>query len=330
MNDTFKRQWNDLPNEILLDIFQWIDARTLYNCFFNLNARLNHLLQSLTNLQLIIWSRQDTDHLDYLFSSRIQTLIVYCDALYTLTQFSQVRHLILIDSRQEQMSRAMLDGQQLRTISLISPRCFSNAYHFHEMIFSNRFPRLTSCYLTTVYSPSIEIRRLSWQQSPALRFLRISSCDALIHVAILAACPNLCMLHLSVVHLNRTPINSPIHRQLKQLTCRFERMHWPSDNQIFSTFFILVPNLQRLIVHRSATLPDAFNDLLEFDWLATIVVHHLPMLIYFKFYLHLMIIYRSCSNHFDNFIDQLKKNFFQYYRHHRRYALRIHHCLSTI
>jgi hypothetical protein len=303
-----------LPNELLMDIFKYIDARMLYQNFYNLNSRLNILLESLTQLWLVLYPLKTNDY-DELFASRIHTLIVHSDVHFTLSRYVNVRRLILYDSKHDQISQIMLEGFYLETISLISPRCFYSTFNFHEMIFSNQFPYLKSSYLTTVYSPSFEVRQLSWSQSPSIRSLCISSHDSLIHLAILNACPNLYSLHLILYQLDHTPTNIKFHRNLKQLKLVLNSLIWPSDETIFQTFFSLIPCLERLIIERTILLPD---DLLHFDWLAKIITQELLLLKQFRFYLHLL-----NSNQYNQTLCQIETNFRNYFSNNKSYYLYI-------
>src|SRR5579871_6114320 len=113
----------DLPNELLIDIFKYIDVRTLYCSFYNLNYRFNILLKSLTQLCLVLWSLKDNDNYDDLFASRVHTLVVHNDVSFTLSRYINVRHIVLYNSKHDQISQIMNEGFHLERISLISPRC---------------------------------------------------------------------------------------------------------------------------------------------------------------------------------------------------------------
>jgi hypothetical protein len=113
----------------------------------------------------------------------------------------------------------MIEGPRLETMSLISSRCFYTTFGSHATIFSNKFLRLKPFYLTIVYSPSVEVRQLSWNQLPSIRLLYIYILlrDSLIHIAILVACLKLYYLNLSVFQLHHTPSNIKPHINLKRM-----------------------------------------------------------------------------------------------------------------
>jgi hypothetical protein len=312
----------DLPNELLIEVFQRLDARTLYQCFYHLNSRLDDLLCSLSTLCLILWPEQDTSY-DDLFVEQVQTLIIPGASEFLLSRYPRLRRLILVNGKAKQITELLLQGAHLTSLSLISPRCFYSTFIIHEMIFSNKFPRLTSCHLTTVYSPSSALRHLSWQQSPLLRSLRISSRDPLIHVAVLTACPNLNALDLSIVQLDRTPTDIPRHERLKRLRLFLDRAQWPTDPLVFKSFFFSMPSVERLAVHRLAGLPHSVDDLLRFDWLAPVIDQRLLSLQQLTFCLHLSNTSEVPSDHLDGLIDQMRTKFHQCYEDTNRSSLRI-------
>ena len=312
----------DLPNELLSDVFTYIDARTLYHCFYNLSYRFNGLLESLTRLCLVLW-KSNNDYYDDLFASRIHTLVVHTDVVFTLSRYINVRHLILFNSKDNQISQIKIHGYHLQTISLISPQCFYTTFGLHEMIFSNKLPHLKSCYLTTVYLPSIELRQVSWSQSPSLRSLRISSRDSLIHVAVLNACPNLVFLDLFLFQLDDTTLDVKPHRNLRRMKFILDKFFWPQDDRIFETFFFAMPCLKRLNIQRSAALPERLNDLLQFDWLARIIIRQLPVLKQFIFSLHLFRSYEFDRSKLDKYICQMQTNFVHSFQNYKHYCLQI-------
>ncbi|CAF3849172.1 unnamed protein product [Adineta steineri] len=312
----------NLPNELLIDIFKYLDIRRLYRSFYNLNDRINNLLESLNQLYLVIWSLKD-DHYDDLFASRVHTLVVHFNVSYNLSRYNNVRHLVLFHSKHDQISQVMINGSHLETMSLISPRCFYTTFGFHEMIFSNKFPYLKSCHLTNVYSPSFQLRQLSWSQSPFLRSLHISSHDSLIHVAILNACPNLHSLHLSLFQLDHTPLDVKPHENLKKMKFILNNLIWPLDNTIFETFFCSMPYLERLIIQRSATIPEMLSDLLQFDWLSKVITQHLSYLKQFIFYLHFINSNKMDQSEFNKVICQIQTNFVNNFHNYRHYRLKI-------
>lgn len=91
-------QFEQLPNEILIDLFQYLDARDLFQIFYNLNSRLNTLIKSFHHLnlrfhmELFIDNQIDNKHL---FPFYTHTLIVGRAININLNQFSNIHCLKL-------------------------------------------------------------------------------------------------------------------------------------------------------------------------------------------------------------------------------------------
>jgi hypothetical protein len=185
------------------------------------------------------------------------------------------------------------------------------------MIFSNKFPHLKSCSLTSVYSPSFEVRQLSWSQSPSLHSLHISSHDSLIHVAILNACPNLYFLDLTLYQLDYTPFDIKPHRNLKRLKFILNNSSCLWDETIFEAFFLSIPYLEQLSIQRSI---EVFDNFLQFDWLAKILTRQLLFLQKFIFCLHCD---KIDKHEVEKNICQIEKNFVNSFRNDKHYHLQI-------
>jgi hypothetical protein len=86
------------PNEILIDLFQYFNARDLFQIFYNINSHLNLLIKSFRHLNLIfhmqffIDNQIDTNHL---FPFYVHTLIVGRAININLNQFSNIHCLKL-------------------------------------------------------------------------------------------------------------------------------------------------------------------------------------------------------------------------------------------
>ncbi|UJR32273.1 hypothetical protein I4U23_019738 [Adineta vaga] len=88
----------DLPNEILLEFFQYFDACKLFQLFYNLNYRFNNLVKSFQPLKLIFPMELSTNNQindQYLFPSFTHTLIVARAININLNRFHNIRCLKL-------------------------------------------------------------------------------------------------------------------------------------------------------------------------------------------------------------------------------------------
>ena len=54
-------RFEDLSNEVLVNIFNYVGSQQVYNAFRDFNSRLNHLLSSIKNMQLILDEEEDKE-----------------------------------------------------------------------------------------------------------------------------------------------------------------------------------------------------------------------------------------------------------------------------
>ena len=91
-------QLEQLPNEILIEIFRYFDARDLFLSFYDLNARFNALIKSFNHLNLVFYMKFFIDNqidTSDLFPFYVYTLIVGQAININLSQFSNIRCLKL-------------------------------------------------------------------------------------------------------------------------------------------------------------------------------------------------------------------------------------------
>jgi hypothetical protein len=86
-----------LPNEILIEIFKNLDARYLFQAFYNLNSRLNILLQSLDDCLTIFTPDSNSSIHDEVFFPYIHTLIIQNGLDIMFDHLINVRRVILHD-----------------------------------------------------------------------------------------------------------------------------------------------------------------------------------------------------------------------------------------
>ena len=136
-----------LPNELLIDIFEYFHPQDLFRVFYNLNIRFNILLQSLHHLSLTVSTNNCVEDE---FIPYIRTLIVNRAIDIDLNRFNQIRSLILrypTDKLLAQLNGNILphlehlcvNHMHISVLNLIPDLC--------DKIFSNNFPKLKSCYL---------------------------------------------------------------------------------------------------------------------------------------------------------------------------------------
>ncbi|CAF5225755.1 unnamed protein product, partial [Rotaria magnacalcarata] len=97
-------KFENLPNEILFDLFEYINIRDLYNGFWGLNERINYIIGHLRNLSFNL-ERYEAGLIS-LFAKQINRLIVNTWQDIDLNQFPRLKSLIL----------HQITGNQLRQI----------------------------------------------------------------------------------------------------------------------------------------------------------------------------------------------------------------------
>jgi hypothetical protein len=99
-----------LPNELLIKIFQYIDPRDLYHAFYNLNARLNAILQSPYYLTFTLSNADNNNNNeDTFFFPYIYTLINHPGVNVNLNRFINVRRLWLSSPTSNQLKQLESD-----------------------------------------------------------------------------------------------------------------------------------------------------------------------------------------------------------------------------
>lgn len=258
-----------LPNEILLMIFEYINARDLYRSFY---PRFKTILQSLDHLHLIfVFRRYRNEQYDQLFASRVDTIIIDRNRTFAnLDQFPNVRRLIFLKTSPIKLTTMIEQCSQIEYLSIQ----IKGNFRFDDLyrrIFANEFPNLKSC----VFNKSQPIESIDQgQTAPGIRSLTIHSKNTSIHSSLLMVCPNLHSLNLSILTLNPLSIYEQIHESLQCLTLNFTSTSWPK-NEVFEMLFQYVPKLKRLSIER---LMVNSNRLKQSDWLGKILVDRLGYL----------------------------------------------------
>ena len=289
--------FEQLPNELFLNIFNYLNVDHLYNAFWRLNARFNYLFQSYENLCLVL--RQETDQLSIERYARFITRLVIdtpnkCD----LTQFPNLQSLVLCDSN----SNHLLQIQphivpKLSHLSFLLGTYFTPSTELVNHVFSNGFPFLRYTSLSRVN----DLSAMTWSTSPALRFVSIRSSEPLIVSCILASCPNLDHLQLHVcdkISSDTVSSSPPDNHPLRWFTL------WSDSLELSSTEINVLlsntPNVQRFYLQTVYNAP--------FISLAKNLVNQLSYLSRFDCYIKQMI---SKSSRIDELtaIQQLHPSF---------------------
>ncbi|CAF3138247.1 unnamed protein product [Rotaria sp. Silwood2] len=304
-----KSQLEDLPNELLSDIFKNLDARDLFRAFCNLNYRFNELIQSFQHLQLVF--HMDLSNVlktnDEIYSFYVYTLIVNPWINFNLQNFPNVRRLRLNNPLPKVLEQ--LQPNVMPYLEYLSIFYTYNMYEMvllHENIFSNRFQNLKSCEL---YEKQTLITIPHWTQSPSIYILKAEFIDSVVYKTILTACPNLYFFKFVLYSSNGISTDIPSHKNLKHMIIELRDFDWFYDDYIISGFLECVPNLKYLEIHRRNYSSNIRESIEYYDWLAAIINIRLPLLRKFLFYFHLSKDEKliGCIN--ENIINKIQTDF---------------------
>jgi hypothetical protein len=240
----------DLPNELLFSIFEYMDVVDLYHGFWGLNQRFGQLLQVLKNLSLTI--EKDESKLISLFGHRIVRLVIDTSLDVDFSQFPYVHSLIL-----NQMTRNHL--QQIQSKRLPHLTYLSTPEDDHYFILSQLIQRIFSTELTSVHY--VNLRRLYMSilqgyQSYSLHSITFYCTNLIMIQDILNSSPNLSTLNV-LIDTNWfnlfTRVPSIINHPLKYFIL-IDPYSILSTNNI-DTLLVCMPNLQRIKLHFNCDIP---------------------------------------------------------------------------
>jgi hypothetical protein len=317
MNKEYQFQFESLPNELIIQLFDYIDIRDIFNAFYNLNSRLNQLIQPFQNLRLIISEKQN-NRLNY-FSSYTDTLIIKDDIYINLKSLINVRHVILYCSYDGILTQINPENfPYLEYFSISNSFLIKN--NLYKTLFSNVFNHLKYCNLCGSVSLQAKQTKIS------IRFLKMGGIDFNIYQIILSSCPNLFYLKFRMLKSdNKSTMHIRSHVNLKQLIIDVEISGWPCNDQLIDQFLELVPNLEQLNVYSSNFISKIQESIIEYDWLASIISNRLLFLRILLFVFRLK--WSAMSNQLKDrrILQQLETNFFKLHepRYQARFVIKV-------
>jgi hypothetical protein len=306
-----------LPNEILIKIFEYIDARELYRGFYNLNSRLNQLIRSSNRLSLTLSQSDRNENIDYeIISSQIYTLIVNQGAGVILAHFTNVRRLILFWLPDNVLDKLLVDILPHLKLLHISSRSLTSVcwrIDFYDKIFTNGFPQLKFCSLADM---DIKKDYLESSHTPALTVLKLGSVNLFIYKIILSSCPNLHFFQLSIVRSERIPNRIEHHMNIKNLVLKPVCPSMILNTGVINMYLSCVPNLERLSIHLIRHVISNFPQFCRSDWLARIIDLHLSKLHQVDYYVSVLLNRTTTEYYNENLLHRLQENFEHVHKKH--------------
>ena len=307
-----------LPNEILMNLCEYFDARELYSAFVELNARFNRLVRSMPYLFLQYRAPHDTNTDSHaLFAAQLYALMIYSERPIKLSSFVHIRRLTIWYPSDEQVQQ--IDGQCLPSLTYLSVSytvAKASICLLYQKIFSNEFPALKSCLM---YGSETPRDTLQWTQSPRLEHVHIRSN----YSSVLTACPNLHTLNLSLTKLPRTSIDLRPHANLRRIRLVLTSIIWLEDERNFRAFFSAVPNVEELSFHKIYSITNSIDELLEYDWLASVLADSLSTLKQFTYHLYICNLFNIDQTDFNRRVPEIQTSFYRAYSNARGYRLKI-------
>jgi hypothetical protein len=315
-------QFELLPNQTLIDIFDYFDVKDLFRAFYDLNTRFNTLLQSLNNLCLTCNSNDN-----YLLLPYISTLILDKNSDISLNSFPNLRHIKLLTPTYNQLNQLKFNA--LPYLEHLSIGYQNNHFSVHtsnlwEKIFTNGFPNLKSCKL---FEPRIIKTILYSEQTPSLRYLSVDKLYISSYEVILSTCPNLYFLQFTAASSIVNKAHIKAHKNLKRMIIKYINVLDPLSDRDTNLYLSYVPNLEYLTIHQY-NLDDNISKYLNYQWFALFIQDYLPFLQRFKCYFHVFRAEELIRNDEKNIVKRLETNFKQL--HNNRYQSKFICNLSSL
>jgi hypothetical protein len=296
------------PNEILIEIFENLDIKDLFQAFYNLNSRFNVLLHSLNNLSFTISKNNYNDFSPCEFPIHcISTLINTAEVYIDLERFTHIRCLVLLAltfGHIQQLNNQTFPYLEHLSINFPTQSFPYNISRIIDKIFSNGFPRLQSCYLPKMDAIT---QNNIWSQVLSLRKLKVGKINVFIYKAILTSCPNLYFLKFIKSLSNKIPSSSEPHINLKRMI--IVSPLWSSGQQSdINVFLSYVPNLEQLSIHQAEFGASTYQ-YLSYDWLSSSILCYLSLLRRFNYYLEIYYFGLTNTCDIEKNLSQIKEDF---------------------
>lgn len=298
-------RFESLPNEILFEIFQYFDAKQLFRLFYNLNSDFNTLLQSVNNLFLSLKTSSygKINHDNYLIPY-VNILIIYDSIEINLNSFIKLRRLILVKPTDEFLQQ--LEINHLPYLEHLYIRLASRNQKNWSHLFLNGFSDLKTC---CIYKPGLLTIILAWPQISSLRILKIGDINLSIYKSILLSCPNLNFLKFTLIESNTKSMDTFHHSNLKKLVIVIPWFEELSEDCDMNFYFLFIPNLEQLTIHRTDESRYINESYLKFHWYGLLIKSHLSSLSYFTYYFHILKSFEIIPVYTYDILEKIQKNF---------------------
>jgi hypothetical protein len=155
----------------------------------------------------------------------------------------------------------------------------------------------------------------------SLRNLKVQFINLTIYQTLLSTCSNLYYFQLSIFTSEECLLTIPIHNNLRRLRIKVGDVVWPWNDHLFNSYLSCLPNLEDFSIHRLIYISRITESFFNYDWLASIVSSHLPLLHRLRFYLHCSQSKKLSKYDTEKTINRLKQTFINI--HNNQYRSRL-------
>ena len=245
-------RFEQLPNELILHVFNYFDIRNLYTSFWGINSRLNNVLRLLNNLAFIYDANDPFLYFD-IFASQINRLKINTSQSIDFSQFSNLKFLELLRANDFQLDQIRSDLMpKLTNLSISTSTHITLPYRLIRDIFSNEFPLLEHANLNRLDT----FPNSFYSQSFSLRSLQITCTNPNIISQILLTCPNLSKFNITFFGYNQhiLPPKSASYDHILEEFSLYDPHHRLTVETI-QVLFLYIPNVKILYLNFLCRIP---------------------------------------------------------------------------
>jgi hypothetical protein len=211
-----------MPDEILIEIFEYLPLIDLYNAFVNLNFRLNILLRDVRIGINLHQNEEITNEILYYFSKQIFYIHIDHYPLLNLKYFKNLRSLIIYLPTKNQLlsiNNELMPYLNRLWIGIINPK--DENILWNNLFGNKQFLKLNSCYLFQI---NLNENLYLYKTCFNIRILSITNIKTKDFLLILSLLPNLYQLQICISDVFLTSENhltNIYHRNLRILKIEF-------------------------------------------------------------------------------------------------------------
>ena len=248
--------FESLPDELILDILEYLSVVDLYKIFYPLNERFRIVLNSLTHLHgEAIFSDDLLNDSFKFFSNRIRTLTLNHSEIFKIpSALNSVRSLRLNREPNRGQCEIFCGFSALESLVVVNHSMGQVYYSISlpHFVFNNFYPRLSNCQMNLIPYRQCP----NWSKVFSLRRLIVRFENLCVWTQILDACPSLITLKIELRRIYGQPnhrFDDVSHESLRHLEIHFKETMSCSFH-ILDLILSTVPNVTHLVVRDSQTM----------------------------------------------------------------------------